>query len=73
MTTQDLLREVLKDSVFQEKYGISKEVLEAVSFDADSRNPIIETIKSIIQLKDSGTNDVNVYKNIKQTIFNITD
>lgn len=73
MTTQDLLREVLKDNIFQEKYGIPKEELASVSFDKDSQYPIIETIKAIIQLKDSGTLDVNVYKNIRQTIFNITD
>ncbi len=73
MTTQELLREVLKDSVFQEKYRIPKEELESVSFDSGSRYPIIEAIKTIIQLKDSGTQDANVYKNIKQTIFNITD
>lgn len=73
MTTQDLLREVLKDSIFQEKYGISKEELASVSFDKESRYPIIETIKTIIQLKDSGTLDGNVYKTIRQNIFNITD
>ncbi len=73
MTTTDLLREVLKDSIFQEKYGISKEEIESVSFDADSGYPVIETIKTIIKLKDSSTPDVNVYKNIKQNIFNISD
>ena len=73
MTTQDLLREVLKDSIFQEKYGISKEELASVSFDKEAGYPIIETIKTIIQLKDSGTLDGNVYKTIRQNIFNITD
>ena len=73
MTTQDLLREVLKDSIFQVKYGISKEELNSVSFDSTSPHQIIETLKTIIQLKDSGTLDINVYKSIKQNIFNISD
>jgi hypothetical protein len=73
MTTQELLREVLQDPILRKKYGISQETLSAASFDSNSGHPIIETIKAIIQLKDSGTLDVNVYKNIKQTIFNITD
>lgn len=73
MTATDLLKEILKDSVFQEKYGIPKESLEDVSFDEDSGYPIVETIKMIIQLKDSSVSDSLVYKNIKQNIFNIAD
>lgn len=73
MTTTELLKEVLKDRLFQEKYGISKEELDSISFDTDSGYPVIETIKTIIKLKDSSTPDVNVYKNIKQNIFNISD
>lgn len=75
MTTTELLKEVLKDNIFQEKYGISKEELESVSFDFDSDSgyPVIETIKTIIKLKDSSTPDINVYRNVKQTIFNISD
>ena len=38
-----------------------------------TQNPIVETIKTIIQLKGNGTPDVNVFKNIKQNNFNITD
>ena len=53
MTTKELLKEVLKDSIFQEKYGIPKESLEDVSFDEDSGYPIVEVLKMIIQLKDS--------------------
>lgn len=73
MTATDLLKEILKDSVFQEKYGIPKESLKDVSFDEDSGYPIVETIKMIIQLKDSSVSDSLVYKNIKQNIFNIAD
>jgi len=73
MTTTELLKEVLKDKIFQEKYGIPQEVLESISFDADSGYPVVEAIKTIIKLKDSSTPDVNVYKNIKQNIFNISE
>lgn len=73
MTTTELLKEVLKDDIFQEKYGISKGELESVSFDSDSGYPVIEAIKTIIKLKDSSTPDANVYRNVKQTIFNISD
>lgn len=72
MTTNELLKEILKDSLFQEKYKIPKEVLENVSFDTNSGYPIIEAIKTIVQLKDSGVADNNVYRNIK-SIFNIAD
>ena len=73
MTTTELLKEVLKDKIFQEKYGIPQEELESISFDADSGYPVVEAIKTIIKLKDSSTPDVNVYKNIKQKIFNISE
>lgn len=73
MTTTELLKEILKDSIFQEKYGIPKELLEDVSFDEDSGYPIVEVLKMIIQLKDSSVSDALVYKNIKQNIFNIAD
>lgn len=73
MTTTELLKEVLKDKIFQEKYGIPQEELESISFDADSCYPVVEAIKTIIKLKDSSTPDVNVYKNIKQNIFNISE
>lgn len=73
MTTTELLKEVLKDKIFQEKYGISQEELESISFDTDSGFPVVEAIKTIIKLKDSSTPDVNVYKNIKQNIFNISE
>lgn len=73
MTTTELLKEILKDSIFQEKYGIPKESLEDVSFDEDSGYPIVEVLKMIIQLKDRSVSDALVYKNIKQNIFNIAD
>ena len=73
MTTTELLKEVLKDKIFQEKYGIPQKELESISFDADSGYPVVEAIKTIIKLKDSSTPDVNVYKNIKQNIFNISE
>ena len=73
MTTTELLKDVLKDKIFQEKYGIPQEELESISFDADSGYPVVEAIKTIIKLKDSSTPDVNVYKNIKQNIFNISE
>ena len=73
MTTRELLKEVLKDPVFQEKYGISKEALGSISLDSDSGYPIVEAVKTIIKLKDGGVADTNVYRNVKQNIFNIAD
>ena len=73
MTTTELLKEIMKDSIFKETYGIPKESLEDVSFDEDSGYPIVEVLKMIIQLKDSSVSDALVYKNIKQNIFNIAD
>ncbi|MCR4864575.1 MAG: hypothetical protein K5850_05380 [Bacteroidales bacterium] len=71
MTTQELLREVLKDETLREKYGITEEELSAVSFDTTSKYPIIEALKTVIQLKDIGTPDTQVFKNIKTNQFNI--
>ena len=48
MTTQELLKEVLKDSLFQDKYHIPQSELQEVSFDTTSPYPIVETIKTII-------------------------
>ena len=41
MTTQELLKEVLKDSLFQDKYHIPQSELQEVSFDTTSPYPIL--------------------------------
>ena len=72
MTTTELLREVLKDKMLREKYHIPEEEIKKVSFDTKSTYPIIETLKTIIQLKGQNLPDNNVYKNIKVN-FGIQD
>lgn len=72
MTAQELLREALKDPILRDKYHIPEDEINKISFDTTSQYPIIETIKTIIQLKTNGTADVNTYKNIKLN-FKITD
>lgn len=72
MTTTELLREVLKDPILKEKYHIPEDELKNVSFDKKSSYPVIETIKTIIQLKGQNLPDNNVYKNIKVN-FGIQD
>ena len=44
MTTQELLKEVLKDSLFQDKYHIPQSELQEVSFDTTSPYPIVEMV-----------------------------
>lgn len=73
MTPLALLKEALKDPILREKYGIPEEELAKVSFDTTSNHPIIETLKTIILLKDNGTSDVNTFKSIKQNQFKIKD
>lgn len=73
MTTKELLKEVLKDSVFQDKYGIPADKLRDISFDTTSPYPIVEAIKMIIKLKDNRTPDSAVFKSIKQNIFQISE
>lgn len=72
MTTTELLREALKDPLLKEKYHIPESELSTVSFDTKSNYPVIETIKTIIQLKGQNIPDNNVYKNIKMN-FGIQD
>lgn len=72
MTAQELLREALKDPILRDKYHIPEEEIKNVSFDATSQYPIIETLKTIIQLKINGTADINTYKTVKMC-FNIKD
>ena len=40
MTTQELLKEVLNDSLFQDKYHIPQSELQEVSFDTTSPYPL---------------------------------
>ena len=72
MTTAELLKEVLKDPMLREKYHIPAEELKNVSFDTKSTYPIVETLKTIIQLKGQNLPDNLVYKNIKLN-FGIED
>lgn len=73
MTTIDLLNEVLKDSMFRDKYNISDEDLVNVSFDTTSNHRIIEVVKSIISLKSENHTDAQVYKQIKAINFGIKE
>lgn len=73
MTTIDLLKEVLKDPMFRDKYNIPEEELANVSFDKMSKYRIIEVVKSIISLKGENHTDAQVYKQIKAINFGIKE
>jgi hypothetical protein len=73
MTTVDLLKEVLKDPMFRDKYNISEEELNNVTFDTMSKHRIIEVVKSIISLKGENHTDVHVYKQIKAINFGVKE
>lgn len=65
MTQLELLKEVLKDPILKEKYGIPESEINTVSFDTTSSYTIVEVLKTIIQLKNESVSDANIYKNIK--------
>lgn len=65
MTQLELLKEVLKDPMLRQKYNIPESELSRISFDVQSSYPIIEVLKTIVQLKSESVSDANVYKNIK--------
>lgn len=65
MTQLELLKEVLKDPMLRQKYNIPESELNRISFDVQSSYPIIEVLKTIVQLKSESVSDANVYKNIK--------
>ncbi len=74
MTTNEILKEMLKDPVFRDKYNIPQEELASASFDTKSSYRVIEVIKEFIQLKkNSSSIDNNIYKNIKSIHFGIKE
>lgn len=65
MTSQDLLREVLKDPLLKEKYDFPDSLLQSVSLDADTDSPILDTLRTIIRLKGQEVGNSAVYRQVK--------
>ena len=65
MTSQDLLREVLKDPLLKEKYGFSDSLLKSVSLDTDTDSPILDTLRTIIRLKGQEVGNSAIYRQVK--------
>jgi hypothetical protein len=65
MTSQDLLREVLKDPLLKEKYDFSDAFLQSVSLDTKTDSPILDTLRTIIRLKGQEVSNSAVYRQVK--------
>lgn len=65
MTSQDLLREVLKDPLLKEKYDFPDSFLKSVSLDTDTDSPILDTLRMIIRLKGQEVGNSAVYRQVK--------
>ena len=73
MTEIEILKEVLKDPILREKYGMSEEEINNVSFDKTSNYSIIEFIKTIIQYELENVSNNTTYNQIKNKIIGIKD
>lgn len=65
MTSQDLLREVLKDPLLKEKYDLPDSFLKSVSLDTSADSPILDTLRTIIRLKGQEVGNNAVYRQVK--------
>lgn len=65
MTSQDLLREVLKDPILRDKYGLPESLLKSVSLDTEADSPILDTLRTIIRLKGQDVGNSAVYRQVK--------
>ena len=65
MTSQDLLREVLKDPILKEKYDFPESYLRSVCLDTDTGSPILDTLRTIIRLKGQEIGNNVVYRQVK--------
>lgn len=71
MSPNEILKEILEDSIFQDKYSIDKEKLQNVELHTQSGFEIIEIIKTIILANSNNTSEINTYRQIK-TLLNIS-
>ena len=65
MTSQDLLREVLKDPILRDKYGLPESLLKSVSLDTEADSPILDTLRTIIRIKGQDVGNSAVYRQVK--------
>lgn len=65
MTSQDLLREVLKDPILRDKYDLPESLLKSISLDTEADSPIIDTLRTIISLKGQNVGNSAVYRQVK--------
>jgi len=71
MSPNEILKEILEDPIFQDKYSIDKEKLQNVELHKQSGFEIIEIIKTIILANSNNTSEINTYRQIK-TLLNIS-
>jgi ribosomal protein RSM22 (predicted rRNA methylase) len=71
MSPNEILKEILEDSIFQEKFNIDKEKLKQIELHKPSGYDIIEIIKTIILANSNNTSEINTYRQIK-TFLNIS-
>ena len=65
MTSQDLLREVLKDPLLKEKYNFPNSFLQSVCLETDTDSPMLDTLRTIIRLKGQEVGNSAVYRQVK--------
>jgi hypothetical protein len=71
MSPNEILKEILEDPIFQDKYSIDKEKLQNFELHKQSGFEIIEIIKTIILANSNNTSEINTYRQIK-TLLNIS-
>ncbi len=64
MTQEELLREFLADDLFEEKYGISKEMANNWLFTDPSENKLVVAIRTAISKKRNGDSIETIARNM---------
>jgi hypothetical protein len=65
MTANELFKELLRDTIFSEKYNFSEKQLEKMGMHEPSK-PIVELLKLIIQGKENNIPYSSIYNQIKK-------
>lgn len=71
MTSEEIFKEVLKSSEFQDVFGIPEGDLGQENFNTKSNYPVIEIVKAIISGQENHRDKNAVFQNIQKQIMQL--
>jgi hypothetical protein len=65
MSPNEILKEILEDPIFIDKYGLNHKSLDSIELHKPSGIEIVEIIKAILSANSNNTSEINIYRQIK--------